>query len=62
MEKKKEVKIIFRCEESLKVQFEAVCKAKDLTPSQAFRQMMKVQVERYGIEAAQGDMLKKGKK
>lgn len=61
---KKEAKIIFRCDESLKLQFEAVCKANDITPSQVFRQVMKQQVERYGIEAAQGDMLKqqKGKK
>lgn len=50
--------IIFRVDESLKLQFEAVCKAMDITPSQVFRQVMKQQIEAYGLEAAQGDLLK----
>lgn len=53
--------VTFRVDESIKKQFDFVCKELDTTPSQVFRQVMKQWIEQYGVKAAQGDMLK-GKK
>lgn len=56
--------ITFKADENLKKQFDAVCQELDTTPSQLFRQTMKQYINKYGIQAAQADMLKqqKGKK
>lgn len=56
--------ITFRVDEDVKKQFDAVCAELDTTPSQVFRQAMKQYIERYGMAAAQRDMLRaqKGKK
>lgn len=53
--------ITFRVDENLKKQFETVCEELDTTASQVFRQAMKQYVERYGVAAAQRDMLRKQK-